>query len=96
MCLSRPLGEANISACSVTEIVPCNNARLSLPKLVRRYFLPTSFDSSRSIIKSGRQDTRTVVSLYNADIEVHVLCRILAVVFSDVPHYLQIVAKTAL
>ena len=63
MCLSGRLGEANRCACSVAEIIPCNNARQSLPKLVRRYFLPTSFDSSSSIVKSEPLDTRAVVTL---------------------------------
>jgi len=57
MCLSGRLGDVNLSACSVAEVVPCNNARQSLPKLVRRYFLLTLFDSCSSIVKSGRQDT---------------------------------------
>jgi len=94
MCLSGRLGEVNLSACSVAEIVPCNNARQSLSKLVRRSCLPHSTVPAALLNQGDRIHERWY--LCNVDVEVHVLCRILAVVFSDVPHYLQIVAKTAL
>jgi hypothetical protein len=64
MYLYGRLGEANLCACSVAEIVPCNNARQAVSsEVVRRYFLPASFDSSSSILKSERLDTRAVVTL---------------------------------
>jgi hypothetical protein len=85
MCLSGRLGEANLSACSVAEIVPCNTARQSLLKLVRRYFLPASFASSSSDWTHERWYLFVTSVLFRILYE-----------FCGVPHYRQIIAEMVL